>query len=79
MKKLVFAILISLPILASAQLMTKPVYNCSSWSYNSQSGGYVCSSYPMSEYIVDANSLNYKIRELESRITELEKKINSIQ
>ncbi len=76
MKKIIVVALVLAPAFAMAQLATKPVYNCSYWSYNQTAGGYVCGSYPMVEYVVDGNSLTYKIQQLEARIAELERKVN---
>ena len=77
MKSLILALTIVLPCLASAQVMTETVYNCNYWT--SQNGYYVCASYPFSKQAVDPMSLNMKIRELEKRISDLEKKLETVQ
>ncbi|MFZ3230554.1 MAG: hypothetical protein WA160_10155 [Pseudobdellovibrio sp.] len=61
--------------MALAQVSTKSVYTCSYWSYNTAVSGYVCGSYPTSDQVVDAYSLNQKISNLESRIQKLEAKL----
>jgi hypothetical protein len=77
MKKLFIAALIALPSTAFTQVMTETVYNCNFWT--NQNGYYVCSSYPFSKQVVDPMSLNMKIRELEKRISDLEKKLQGVQ
>lgn len=66
-----------MPTMAFSQVMTETVYNCNYWT--SQNGYYVCSSYPMSKQVVDPMSLNMKVRELEKRIADLEKKLQGVQ
>jgi hypothetical protein len=73
--KLFLALSLLVSSIASAQVLTKPAYFCNYWSY--QNSYYVCSSYPMQEQVVDAMSLNQKIRNLEQRIAELEKKLGN--
>lgn len=65
-----------MPSVAFSQVMTETVYNCNYWT--NQNGYYVCSSYPFSKQSVDPTSLNMKIRELEKRISDLEKKLQSV-
>lgn len=60
-----------------AQVYFKSVPLCTSW--RSTTTGYVCSGYPMSEYIPDQFSLNNKISTLENRITALELKLAQIE
>lgn len=64
---------------ALAQVSSTYVQVCSSWSYNSAAGGYVCSGYPMSQQFVDYFSLNSKIQNLEARIQKLEAKLEQAQ
>lgn len=71
--KTLFAALIFVAGTTQAQVYFKSVPICTSWNFTS--GGYLCSSYPMSEAIPDQYSLNNKIRDLESRIQVLEKKL----
>lgn len=73
--KLFLALSLLVSTTASAQVLTKSAYYCNYWSY--KDGYYVCGSYPMSEQVVDAMSLNQKIRSLEQRIAELEKKLSN--
>ena len=77
MKKLFIAALLALPTTAFSQVMTETVYNCNYWT--SQNGYYVCSSYPFSKQVVEPMSLNMKIRDLEKRISDLEKKLQGAQ
>ena len=65
-------------VLASAQVGTTYAQICSSWSYNSNAGGYVCSGYPMSQQFVDIFSLNSKIQTLEARLQKLEAHLEQI-
>ncbi|MEQ1722701.1 MAG: hypothetical protein ABL930_05965 [Pseudobdellovibrio sp.] len=73
--KLFLALSLLVSATASAQVLTKSTYYCNYWSY--KDGVYVCGSYPMQEQVVDAYSLNSKIRELEQRIAALEKKLGN--
>lgn len=60
---------------ASAQVSSTYANVCSSWSYSSNAGGYVCSGYPMSQQFVDIYSLNSKIQSLEARLQKIEAKL----
>lgn len=72
-----FILVSILSVAAQAQVYFKSVPLCTSWSYSN--GGYLCSGYPMSEYIPDQFSLNNKITNLENRIASLEKKIADLE
>jgi len=75
MKTFIFVTLLS--VAAQSQVYFKSVPLCTSWSY--KDGGYMCSGFPMSEYIPDQFSLNNKITTLEDRIIALEKKISQME
>ncbi len=71
--KLAIGLITFLSFSAQAQIYFKSIPVCTSWNYTN--GGYMCSSYPMSDAIPDQYSLNNKIRDLETRIQILEKKL----
>lgn len=71
--KTLFAAVIFVALNSQADIFFKSVPICSSWKFTSD--GYICASYPMTEYFPEELSLNSKIRELESRIQVLEKKL----
>lgn len=75
-KVLAFGLLTSLfSTVAMAQVSSNYVAVCSSWSYSSSAGGYVCSGYPMNQQFVDIFSLNSKIQNLEARLHKIEAKL----
>lgn len=77
MKKFILALLIAAPVLASAQIFGRTIYNCTYWSY--KDGAYVCSGYPQREQLADANDVNFTVRQLESRIAALEQQVLQLQ
>ena len=60
--------------------MSRYISPCRSWSYASDSRGYVCNFYDMNVEVIDANEVrrfatqvDQKLRQLESRIQALER------
>lgn len=74
-KVLAISVLSLFSTVVTAQVGSNYVPVCSSWSYNSNVGGYVCGSYPMNQQFVDIYSLNSKIQSLEARLQKIEAKL----
>lgn len=72
-----FILVTFLSVAAQSQIYFKSLPLCNSWTY--KDGGYMCSGFPMSEYIPDQFSLNNKITNLENRISSLEQKIAQME
>jgi hypothetical protein len=52
---------------------------CDYWTHDRDSNGYVCSHYPTSVSVADANSTSTEIRELKAQIQSLEKRIAELE
>ena len=52
---------------------------CDWWSYDSQSGNYVCNFYPSSINIVEARDVQNIVDDLEAKIADLEARIAALE